>query len=65
MAKEHQIDATMIAHVGDRRETLGRRTDGNPAPSLEEGNEDLLNPDELTATFDYILNQGYSGENLV
>ncbi len=24
---------------------------------MEEGNEDLLNPDELTATFDYVLNQ--------
>jgi hypothetical protein len=56
-AKEHQIDTTMIAHVGDRHETFVQRTAGNPSPSLEEGNEDLLNPDELTATFDYVLNQ--------
>jgi hypothetical protein len=56
-AKEHQIDATIIAHLGDRRETFLRRTAGNPSPSLEEGNEDLLNPDELTATFDYVLIQ--------
>jgi hypothetical protein len=56
-AKEHQIDTTMIAHVGDRHETFVRRTAGNPSPSLEEGNKDLLNPDEITATFDYVLNQ--------
>ena len=55
--KEHQINATMIAHVGNRRETFVRRTADNPSPSLEEGNEDLLNPDELTATFDYVFNQ--------
>jgi hypothetical protein len=57
-AKKHQTGPTMIAHIGDRREALGHRIRaGNSSPALEEGNEDLLNPDESTATFDYVLGQ--------
>jgi hypothetical protein len=48
----------MIAHVGDICETLVRRRAGYSSLGLEEGNQDLLNPDELTETFDYILGQG-------
>jgi hypothetical protein len=47
----------MIAHMGESCETLVRRRAGNSSPGLEEGNEDLLNPDESTATFDYVLGQ--------
>jgi hypothetical protein len=38
----------MIAPVRNRGETSGRRRAGNSSPALEEGNEDLFNPDELT-----------------
>jgi hypothetical protein len=48
----------MIAPVRKRRgETSGRRRAGNSSPALEEGNEDLFNPDELIATFHYVLGQ--------
>jgi hypothetical protein len=59
MKSNEQTDAAMVPIVGDRRVTLpvvGRRV-GNASPALEESNEDMLNPDQLTATFDYVLGQ--------
>jgi hypothetical protein len=59
MKANEQTDAAMVPIVGDRRVTLpvvGRRV-GNASPALEESNEDMLNPDQLTATFDYVLGQ--------